>query len=255
MAGIPEIANRNIMREITIISLDSVDSTSDYLKKHYELWNDNTVVHAREQRKGRGRLNRTWASSPGLDLAFSFVVAPEPDISPVSVLSIIAGIALYRVMVNYCARGLGLKWPNDLHHDGRKLAGILCELVYRERPHVIIGIGMNVNSRTFPRDIAGQATSLAMITGKEHDLMKLMHEIVSSSIDLIGSIRLPLEQGLIDEWNNASAFTGKTVKYFTGGMWKSGVALSIDGLGCLVVCDTVTGKEVPLCGDIPVIQA
>ncbi|HOO71287.1 MAG TPA: biotin--[acetyl-CoA-carboxylase] ligase [Spirochaetota bacterium] len=242
------------MRETTIISLESVDSTSDYLKRHHELWNGNTVVHAREQIKGRGRLNRTWASNPGLDLTFSFVVTPGPDISPVSAVSIIAGIALYRVMANYCAGGLGLKWPNDLYHSGRKLAGILCELVYSDRPHVIIGIGMNVNSRTFSRDIAGQATSLAMITGREHDILKLMREIVASSIDLIGSTTLPLEQHLIDEWNNASALTGAAVNYFTGGMWRKGVVLSIDGQGCLVVCDTVAGKEVALCGDIPVIQ-
>ncbi len=123
-----------------------------------------TTVVADVQTAGRGRMDRRWSTSPGLDLAFSMVLRPGGRLRDAPLLTLGAAAALAE------AFDVRVKWPNDLVDvHGRKLAGLLAEvdaLDDRVR-HVILGVGINVNRTDF--EGLPPATSLAALQGRALD--------------------------------------------------------------------------------------
>ncbi len=104
-----------------------------------------SVLAAEVQTAGRGRRGRTWLSPYGRNLAVSIGVAIERPVAQVGALSLVAGVALHRALRDHGLVDVTLKWPNDVLLGGRKLAGILIELVRAVPPvEVVIGIGVNV---------------------------------------------------------------------------------------------------------------
>jgi len=103
------------------------------------------------QSEGRGRLGRAWISQPGKDLTFSVLLRPRVLPAEASRLVLAAGLAVTDVIQRLLGpvRTVGIKWPNDVLVDGRKVCGILSEAsMDMDRLHwVVIGIGLNVNSR------------------------------------------------------------------------------------------------------------
>ncbi len=102
-----------------------------------------TVVVAEHQTAGRGRMNRPWLSEPGASLTFSLLWRFPPGTWP-SGLSLAVGVALAEALEDLQVAGIGLKWPNDLQRDGRKLAGTLVEMVPGRTDAAVIGIGLNL---------------------------------------------------------------------------------------------------------------
>ena len=125
-----------------------------------------TVVAADCQTAGRGRLDHSWQSPPGVNLYFS-VVVDCAGISPaeISTFPLAAGLAVcdaLRLLLPPQSAP-GLKWPNDILVCGRKLCGILCSL---RGERIVAGIGVNVNQTEFPPEIASRATSLKLLSGR-----------------------------------------------------------------------------------------
>lgn len=103
------------------------------------------VLAAEVQTAGRGRRGRSWLSPFGRNLAVSIGVAIERPVAEIGSLSLVVGVAVRRALVEYGLTGVSLKWPNDVLLNGRKVAGILIELVRAMAPvEVVIGIGVNV---------------------------------------------------------------------------------------------------------------
>ena len=131
---------------------------------------EGTVVLAGQQTAGRGRMGRSFQSPAGLGLWMSVLLRPTcpPErLPPVTALTAAACAGAIREV-----RGaeVGVKWPNDLVLDGRKLCGILTELESGgEGLALVIGIGLNVSQRRedFPPELRETAGSLAMLTGRE----------------------------------------------------------------------------------------
>jgi len=122
------------------------------------------VFTAAFQTAGRGRLDHTWLSPPGTNLMMSAVLSVH-DLPPdrFATLPLVVGLAVLRGAAATVppSVALRLKWPNDVLADGRKLAGILCEL---HGENVIAGIGINVGQTVFAPEIASRATSLARLS-------------------------------------------------------------------------------------------
>ncbi len=212
-----------------IIQLESVDSTNTYIKQHPELWATQLcTVMAREQTGGRGRHGRTWHSVAGSDLTFSAVFIPNGPASDIACVTLPAGLAVYRALRPLLDKDLHLKWPNDIRYGDRKLGGILCEAVLgNDRPIVIIGIGINVNSVDFPSPIDSSATSLKAVTGNDHDVAGLCKEILDRMSALIPYFRLPLDETMIREWTGASRSIGRVVRIVHDGTEQEG---TIEGI-------------------------
>jgi BirA family biotin operon repressor/biotin-[acetyl-CoA-carboxylase] ligase len=129
-----------------------------------------TIVLARSQTAGRGRLSRSWCSAPG-GLYASIVLRPEwpPDRWPV--LSLIAGVAVVETLLDQGLGDVRLKWPNDCLVRGMKLAGILAEA----RPAlglVVMGIGLNASfeASDLPMEVANRSVALDNLVSPERDL-------------------------------------------------------------------------------------
>lgn len=139
-----------------LVEVDEVPSTQTVVAEGVRAGNGPGAVLALHQTEGRGRFDRVWLSEPGASLNLSMAMRgyadhPEPWLVGMA-LAIAAAGALH------CR----LRWPNDLSLDGRKLGGILTEIVEdpQGRRIPVVGIGVNLNQRSFPAEIADRAISL-----------------------------------------------------------------------------------------------
>ncbi|HET9318368.1 MAG TPA: biotin--[acetyl-CoA-carboxylase] ligase [Bryobacteraceae bacterium] len=130
-----------------------------------------TVVIADEQTAGQGRHGRRWHSEPGAGLYASIVLRPDlrPDSLPVLTLAL--GLAAADAIADTSGLKCDLRWPNDVMLEGRKVAGILVQLLDSV---AIAGIGINVNHVAFPKEIAAEATSLRIVSNRLYSREQLL---------------------------------------------------------------------------------
>jgi BirA family transcriptional regulator, biotin operon repressor / biotin---[acetyl-CoA-carboxylase] ligase len=160
------------------------DSTNSLAAQHAQAGAaQGTTIVADTQSAGRGRLHREWHSPPGTSLYFSIILRPAVAPALVAQLPMVAAVALLQALDRHAPDiGAGVKWPNDILVGGRKLCGILCEseaetdIVH----HVIIGMGVNVNTPEFPPELADVATSLRMETGGDASRPELLADVLSA---------------------------------------------------------------------------
>lgn len=145
------------------------------------------LISADYQSRGRGRRGDRWEAIPGRNLLFSLALplgtnALEGDRHLWPRIPHLTAWIVGSVVESVLGPGYRLqaKWPNDLLHDGRKLAGILVEIVLSPRPYAIVGIGLNVNLRheELPPDLQPIATSLYELLGCESSRWFLLGQIV-----------------------------------------------------------------------------
>jgi BirA family transcriptional regulator, biotin operon repressor / biotin---[acetyl-CoA-carboxylase] ligase len=127
-----------------MVELERCDSTQDELRALARAGAPAfTVVRADVQDAGRGRRGRSWHTRPGAALLASVLLRPARPAAELAALAIVGGVAAARV-----AQGLGvdarLRWPNDVVVSGRKLAGVLAELI--DGPAILLGVGMNADA-------------------------------------------------------------------------------------------------------------
>jgi len=124
-------------------------------------------VAADSQGAGRGRLGRTWFSPPGANLHASLLARPGGTAAGLFPVTLLVGAV---VAESLTALGLPalVKWPNDVLVGGKKVAGVLTEMatLRGEVRHVVVGIGLNVNTRQFPEALSSRATSLGLLLGR-----------------------------------------------------------------------------------------
>lgn len=123
---------------------------------------------ANEQTAGRGRRGRSWQSPPGANIYFTILLRPRFGPEQASMLTLVMAHSVAAAIYRLTGLDAGIKWPNDVLLDGKKVCGILTEMsVEREYIHyVVCGVGINVAPQEFPEDIRGHAVSVEMIYGK-----------------------------------------------------------------------------------------
>lgn len=154
-----------------IVYYDSVYSTNDEAKRlAAEGYPEGTVVVAEEQTRGKGRLGKTWFSPRGKNVMFSVLLNPRVNFVQLPQLTILAAVAVAAAIKSVTGLKAGIKWPNDLLVDGKKVCGILSEMsAEMDRiNYLVIGVGLNVNvnEEDFPPDIKDVATSLKIAAGR-----------------------------------------------------------------------------------------
>lgn len=143
---------------------------------------EGTVVVAEHQTAGRGRLDRTWETPPRAALTFSLLLRPVVPAGDWPWLPLLTGHTVAKVLRGQGYAAAGVKWPNDVLIDDRKVAGILVERVETpDGPAAVVGIGLNV-SLTEDELPVPTATSLALVSGAEPDRAALL-------VDLLRSLR------------------------------------------------------------------
>ncbi len=201
------------------------------------------VLIAEYQSGGRGRRGRRWVAplASGILMSVSCRYAQaRPDLSGVTLA---VGVAILRALARFEVADLKLKWPNDVLHDGAKLAGVLCELkVEAGGPaHVVVGVGLNV---ALPAgtvaELAAQGRIVTDLTAVRPALDCSLRAALAAA--LIGELTGALDEfgrtGLasyIDEWRAADALDFRAVTVEAGGAVTEGVACGISADGALLV--------------------
>ncbi len=147
----------------------SLGSTNDQLKAMVDA-PEFTCVVADEQTAGRGRRTRTWHSSPGDGLYLSVLLRPQPASSAkVSLIGLMAAVAVAETLIERGVPGVDIKWPNDVLVNERKASGILAEAASEGSgsARIILGLGVNLNHKSFPAELSATATSIAIETGSQ----------------------------------------------------------------------------------------
>ena len=229
---------------------EDVSSTMD------ELWRralddpaEGTVVLAESQKKGRGRLRRSWVTPRYKGLYFSCLLVPQLPLSVVSQLTLMVGLACVKALENCADLPFRLKWPNDIYVNEKKLCGILTELNVQPdgMNFVVVGIGLNVNASD--TDLLPIATSLCNETGITYDRVKVLHALLASLEDYYFSFCKKGFQSMRDQWNALSLLKGKEVTVEMLNRIFSGVAGDVEDDGALLV-ETDNGLERVIAGDV-----
>lgn len=153
-------------QEIAYYSL--IDSTNNKAKKLAEEGAAHgTLVIADEQNGGRGRRGRSWETPPKSSIAMTLIVRPDLPPEKASMLTLVMGMAVASACRSLLDLPAGIKWPNDVVLDGKKICGILTEMSAEMDGihYLVIGTGINVNMNEFPEQIRQTATSLSLEAG------------------------------------------------------------------------------------------
>ena len=147
------------------------DSTNLWIKRlAKEGAPEGTLALAEFQSAGRGRLGRSWEVPEGTSVMMSILLRPkfEPQYAPT--LTLVMGMAVAKA-VKKLGFDVSIKWPNDVVVSHKKICGILTEMGVRDGKidYAVIGVGINVNIKEFPEEMADKATSLYLESGKEFD--------------------------------------------------------------------------------------
>ena len=168
-------------RKAPIYFAESTDSTNTRLKELARQGApQGTVVAAREQTGGKGRLGRSFVSPPG-GLYLSILWRPEFSPEKAARLSCAGALAACAAIEEVWGIAPDIKWPNDLLLKGKKISGILTEASWQGegRSFVIVGTGINVNTESFPTELVDSASSLYLETGRRIEPEKLMAAFIS----------------------------------------------------------------------------
>ena len=210
------------------------------------------VLACERQTGGRGRRGRSWVSWGGESLTFSCRWTFEPGPHVPAGLSLVAGLAVARTLEGLGADGVQLKWPNDVLVHGRKLSGILIELVQgRGRASsAVIGIGMNLR---VPDDAvieaAGGVTDLASLLSDPPDRNALLAALLGELSALLETYASAGFVALRGAWLQRNAFAQLPVQLSGEGWSQVGICTGVDDDGALLL-ETPEGLRRVLSGEI-----
>jgi BirA family biotin operon repressor/biotin-[acetyl-CoA-carboxylase] ligase len=192
---------------------------------------EGVVVIADRQMAGRGRLGRRWASPSGAGVYMSLVLRPSSAVA--TLLTIAAGVAVAEGIGAATGLLVHVKWPNDVHVGGRKLAGILAESA---AGHVVLGIGINVQPAAYPADVAARATSIETELGKPVDRGLVLAECLAAIASRYRDLQHGRRHLIVEAWRRRAApMLGRRVEFESSGGRQTGVAEDIDDDGALIV--------------------
>lgn len=239
-----------------VLHLDEVDSTNNVAK---QLANqdcpEGMLVVAEEQTLGRGRLSRAWFSPPGRGIWWSIVLRPPFAPQEAPKCTLMAAVAAVRAIRRATGVDCGIKWPNDILWQGRKLMGILTEMSAEMDAinYVVIGMGLNVNLRQdeFPHELQEIAVSLSMADGKPISRLAVLQALLLELEAAYDEVRQHGFAPLLNAWRELSVTLGQAVAVSGTGGGFNGIARDIDEDGALLV-ETEDGLRRVLAGDVSI---
>ena len=222
-----------------IIRYESVTSTNEVLK---ELALDGvepgTVVVSGIQTEGRGRMSRTWESPEGgLWLSVLLDATSEIEQETLGIIPLMAGCAAVSAISLLTGLNARVKWPNDVLIKGRKVCGILGEMVkVEERQLAIIGMGLNVNNPVQEDyEFSQVSTSIVEELGDKASIDELEAAILEE-LEVRAALLAKGEfHSIIEEWRGLSDTLGKRVRIKIQTEDIEGLARDIDENGSLLV--------------------
>lgn len=236
-----EILSRLVTKKFgrRICCLMQVDSTNNYAKKIAEDGAEHgTLVVAESQSNGKGRRGRTWDSPRGCSIFMSYLLRPVLMPQSASMLTLVAGLSVSQAIGEVTQVIPYIKWPNDIVVNGRKICGILTEMSADPDMinYVVVGIGININMQSFPKELEDKATSLRNETGIVYNRSEIIAKVCQY---FERNYEIFCEKGdmtdLIEEYNKHLVNVEREVRISDTANEYTGVAKGIDKDGKLLV--------------------
>jgi BirA family biotin operon repressor/biotin-[acetyl-CoA-carboxylase] ligase len=220
----------------TIYEYEEVASTQDILKKELTLHSPNgLVILAKRQNKGRGRLGRSWIDIPGEQIFSSLLIWSPLPVSKLPLLNIAVGLAVCEALESLGIKNVGIKWPNDVYIFGKKVCGILSEVVQVQKMYgIMLGIGLNVEGKNIPQELREIATTLEQhLTNPDRlfILSKLLHFIEKWVEIFEKEGPNPIQE----EFKQKYIYSGLSTTVDFGKEKVTGIATEIDQMGALLL--------------------
>ncbi len=138
-----------------------------------------TIVVTDRQESGRGRRGKKWEAPAGSSIMMTLLLRPQINPNNASMLTLVAAMAVAKAIEDETGLHVGIKWPNDIVVNRKKVCGILTEMSAQIDyvNHIVIGIGINVQIDMFPDELADIATSLYLESGKKVNRAALIEKV------------------------------------------------------------------------------
>lgn len=241
---------------------DRVDSTNLRAKELAADCEDGTVIVAGEQTAGNGRYGRKWESKEGAGIYMSVILKPEIPPEEVQLITLAASVAVATALKETTGIAAGIKWPNDVVLDGRKVCGILTVMSSEmERVnYIVLGIGINFSQKNedFPEELQDKAISVLEYLRKykpaatEIKRSDLARAVFVKLDELYGMLLDGRKREITELWRKNSATLGKEIWVTGKDADYTGKAVDITDDGRLVViCEDGSRKEL-LSGEVSV---
>ena len=234
---------------------DSIDSTQNFALKIASKNNENgTIIIAKKQTGGRGRMKRKWKSPSG-GIWMSIIIHPEFDISYTTFVPIAVSLALSIAIEKILKIKPELKWPNDITLKGKKVAGILLDasIVSNKIESMVLGIGINFKIK--PTELADSIKKTPNFYGvttlvkKNEDPILLVQQFLYELENIIQAFNSKNVKKIKNQWIKNSSTIGRNVSIVTNNGNITGRATRIDNDGALLIS---RGKKIirVLVGDV-----
>ncbi len=216
---------------------DEINSTNAFMLSHVNELSSGDTCIAEFQSAGRGRRGRAWVSPYGGHLYTSLYWRFSQGLAQAMGLSLVVACSLVTALRTLNVEGLGVKWPNDIYLNHKKLAGILVEMNGQSDGHcdLVIGIGMNLSMSASQADKIDQPWSDLSQQGHSIDKTELMLKLHSQ---LVKDLTLFEHEGLkafLQRWHDVDLFDGKMIQLTMGEKVEEGICCGIDEQGSILL--------------------
>ena len=220
-----------------IIVLDTVDSTNNVAKQLAQQGcADKTLVIAKKQTQGRGRMGRSFISNEENGIYMSLALRPDLHISDSIYITVMCAVAVYEAIEELCNVNCSIKWVNDIYIGDKKVCGILTEAAQLtgKLDYAVVGIGVNVTEPKggFNDEIKDIATSLYEKNAPVNIKNRLIAKILERFFHYYSNIK---DKAFISKYREKSNLIGKGVDIYRGNEIISGICVDIDEDANLVI--------------------
>lgn len=198
---------------------------------------EGTLVVAEAQTRGRGRIGRNWYSPSQSGIYTSLILRPKLPPNEAPKITLVTGVAVAETLLAVTPLKPDIKWPNDILVRGRKICGILTETSTEMDAidFVVVGVGVNVNSREFPDDLREIATSMYVETGSTFDRVMLLQEFLLQFERLYTTFLHSGFESIGKRWGELSILLGKGVTVHMIDRTCKGRVMKLDRDGALII--------------------
>ena len=245
-----------LIREIVVF--EETDSTNDFaMRRGRQGGGGGFAVFAERQTAGRGRFGRRWDSASHKGIWFSLLLRPNLPFAHWPRLTTWAAVALASALEETIRARTEIKWPNDIHIEGKKIAGILAELGADAagKSFAVLGIGVNVNHvpADFPQELSGKAGSLREWKGGLVDRSAFAVALLRALNARLPDLESAFEK-IVQDASLRSALLGRWIQVKAGEAIAEGIAEKLDEDGHLLLRTADGGVSRLTAGEVTIIS-
>lgn len=232
--------------------LADVDSTNTYLfQRARDYMGQRYAVFAEQQSAGKGRRGRVWVSPFGKNIYLSLLVSFTTGVAALEGLSLLVAIAVERALVKLGVPKVGLKWPNDVYGDGKKLAGILLEVTgeYSSHCQVVIGVGLNMSLSMQDTDDITQPWTQVLALKSDLSRNAVAGEVLNQLLWAVDEFQSQGFAPFQQYWCQRDVFYAQEVRIIAGSNKTLGVHKGVNRKGELML-KTEKGMQVINAGEV-----